>query len=97
MHGSAHLRDAADIRLVVNTTPRERRFLRWDGEFRWFLFRGSPLVDDPGRVVKWCGTNSDLEERKRAEDILRNSERSFLLIVDHIDGLVAIMTAKGKL
>ena len=46
----------------------EGRFRRFDGEFRWFLFRGSPLRDRSGKIAKWYGTNTDLEERKRAED-----------------------------
>ena len=49
----------------------EGRFRRFDGEFRWFLFRGSPLRDRSGKVAKWYGTNTDLEERKRAEDALK--------------------------
>jgi PAS domain S-box-containing protein len=52
----------------------EGRFRRFDGEFRWFLFRGSPLRDRSGKVAKWYGTNTDLEERKHAEDALRRSE-----------------------
>jgi PAS domain S-box-containing protein len=74
----------------------EGRFRRWDGEFRWFLFLGSPLLDGSGKVVKWYGTNIDLEDRKRAEDALRDSEQSFRLIVDGIDGLVAVMTSAGE-
>src|SRR6202166_3781274 len=56
----------------------EGRFRRFDGEFRWFLFRGSPLCDRSGKVAKGYGTNTDLEERKRAEDALRASEASLL-------------------
>src|ERR1700733_7162302 len=52
----------------------EGRFRCFNGEFRWFLFRGSPLRDQSGKVAKWYGTNTDLEERKRAEDALRKSE-----------------------
>jgi PAS domain S-box-containing protein len=52
----------------------EGRFRRFDGEFRWFLFRGSPLLDQSGKVAKWYGTNIDLEERKRAEEALQRSE-----------------------
>jgi PAS domain S-box-containing protein len=74
----------------------EGRFRRGDGEFRWFLFRGSPLLDGSGRVVRWYGTNTDLEDRKRVEDALRVSEQSFRLIVDGIAGLVAIMTSTGE-
>ena len=74
----------------------EGRLRRCDGEFRRFLFRGSPLRDESGKVVKWCGTNTDLEDRKRAEGALRASEQSFHLIVDGIPGLIAIMTAAGE-
>jgi PAS domain S-box-containing protein len=49
----------------------EGRLRRDDGEYRWFLFRGSPLLDGSGKVVRWYGTNTDLEDRKRAEDQLR--------------------------
>ena len=67
----------------------EGRFRRLDGEFRWFLFRGNPFLDESGKIVKWYGTNIDLEDRKRAEGALRDSEQSFRLIVDGIAGLVA--------
>ena len=41
------------------------RFRRFDGEYRWVVFRGNPLCDESGNV-KWYGTNTDLEDRKRA-------------------------------
>ena len=62
----------------------EGRFRRYDGEYRWFLFRGSPLLDASGKVVKWYGTNIDLEDRKRAECLLGG------------ENLVLEMTAKGN-
>jgi PAS domain S-box-containing protein len=34
-----------------------------DGEFRWFLFRGTPLRDASGQIVAWCGTNTDIDDR----------------------------------
>jgi PAS domain S-box-containing protein len=69
---------------------------RFDGEFRWFLFRASPLRNDSGKVVKWYGTNTDLEDRKRAEDALRSNEQSLRLIVDSIPGFVSTFNAAGK-
>jgi PAS domain S-box-containing protein len=69
----------------------EGRFRRWDGEFRWFLFRGSPLLGGSGKVVRRHGTNTDLEDLNRAEDPLRLSDQSFRLIVDRIAGLVAFL------
>jgi PAS domain S-box-containing protein len=52
----------------------EARLRRFDGEYRWFLFRATPSLDDNGKVVKWYGTNTDIEERKRAEQDLKRSE-----------------------
>jgi PAS domain S-box-containing protein len=52
----------------------EARMRRHDGEYRWFLFRPEPLRDGSGKVVRWYGTNTDIEDRKRAEDALRRSE-----------------------
>jgi len=50
------------------------RLLRKDGQYRWFLLRLNPLRDAEGRVAKWYGTATDIEERKQAEDSLRRSE-----------------------
>src|ERR1700712_5137160 len=74
----------------------EGRFRRSNGEFRWFLFCGSPLCDDAGKVVRWYGTNTDLEDRKRTDDELRSNEPSFRLLVDTIPGLVCTMSAGGE-
>src|SRR5712692_5175354 len=74
----------------------EGRLRRFDSEFRWFLFRASPLRDGSGKVVQWYGTNTDIEERKRAEDALRSSERSLGLIVDSIPGFVVTLNAAGE-
>ena len=50
-----------------------------------------------GTIVKWYGTNIDIEDRKRVEEALRESEQRFRLIVDGIAGLVAIMSPAGEL
>lgn len=52
----------------------EARLRRHDGQYRWFLFRAEPLRDDEGNIIKWYGTNTDIEERKQAEVALRHSE-----------------------
>jgi formate hydrogenlyase transcriptional activator len=74
----------------------EARFLGKDGRFRWFLFRWNPLRDEQGRVTRWYAAATDIEDRKRAEEVLRESERSVRLIVDGIAGLVAIMAPDGQ-
>jgi len=53
----------------------EARLRRSDGTFRWFLIRAVPLYDESGRVVKWYGQNTDIEDRKRAETLLAGEKR----------------------
>ena len=67
-------------RIAVETgTPYENieRVRRADGDYRWFLSRAQPLRDELGNIVKWYGTDTDIEEQKHAEDALRASEQRF--------------------
>ena len=58
----------------------EYRLRRADGVYRWFLARAEPICDDDGRVVRWFGTSTDIDDRKRAEDArLRESEERLRL------------------
>jgi PAS domain S-box-containing protein len=52
----------------------ETRVRRADGKYRWFLARHVPLRDQQGKILKWFGTLTDIEDRKRAEEALRRSE-----------------------
>jgi PAS domain S-box-containing protein len=74
----------------------EGRFRRFDGEFRWFLFRGSPLRDRSGKVARWYGTNTDIEERKRAEDALRKSEERWRCVFENSAIGVALSDLNGR-
>jgi PAS domain S-box-containing protein len=74
----------------------EGRLRRFDGAYRWFLFRANPLRDQSGKIVKWYGTSIDIEDRKRTEETLRASELSWRQIVDNIPGLVATTGAMGE-
>ena len=75
----------------------EARLRRFDGNFRWFLFRGSPQRDQSGRVVKWHGTNTDLEYRKHDKEALHASERDLRLIIDSIPGFVWTNADAGEI
>src|SRR5580658_9854714 len=59
----------------------EARLRRFDGVYRWFLFRATPSFDDKGKVAKWYGTNTDIDDRKKAEQALtiQNSRLHLLL------------------
>jgi PAS domain S-box-containing protein len=74
----------------------EGRFRSFDGEFRWFLFRASPLRDRSGKVAKWYGTNTDIEERKRAEDALRKSEERWRFVFENSAIGVALSDLNGR-
>ncbi|MER8692882.1 PAS domain-containing protein [Mesorhizobium opportunistum] len=74
----------------------EARMRRFDGEYRWFLFLGDTLRDEAGNIVRWYGTNVEIDDRKRAEQALAESERQSRLIVNTIPGLVAIFDEDGE-
>jgi formate hydrogenlyase transcriptional activator len=50
----------------------EMRGLDADGEYRWFLTRAVPLRDDTGAIIRWYGTLTDIDDRKRAEQELHH-------------------------
>ena len=50
----------------------EKRLLGKDGQFRWFLFRYNPVLNEAGDIVRWFTTATDVEDRKQAEDRVRN-------------------------
>jgi PAS domain S-box-containing protein len=52
----------------------ETRFRRADGEYRWFLARAAPLRDEVGNILTWYEVLTDIEDRKRAEERLRESQ-----------------------
>ena len=73
----------------------EARIRRFDSSYRWFLIRGNPLKDESSNILKWYGTCTDIEDRKRWEQIVRARELSWRQIVDNIPGLVATAGALG--
>ncbi|HEY0349150.1 MAG TPA: PAS domain-containing protein [Pyrinomonadaceae bacterium] len=52
----------------------EQRVLSNDGQYRWFLVRYKPLLDEQGRIVQWYVAAFDIEDRKRAQEEVRRSE-----------------------
>jgi PAS domain S-box-containing protein len=69
---------------VAKGTPyeQEERHRGANGQYRWFLARGVPLRDAEGRIVRWYGTNTDIEDRKQAEEELRRLSRELLRLQD---------------
>ncbi len=73
----------------------ETRIRRYDGVYRWFLIRVVPLLDELGNVVKWFGSNTDIEDRKRAEEKLRQDERELRQITDAIPHNIVVIRPDG--
>ena len=74
----------------------EVRLRRNDGEYRWFLIRTNSQRDESGNILKWYGTNTEIEDRRRAEQALLASEQAFRLMIDSVPGLVTTTTAEGE-
>jgi PAS domain S-box-containing protein len=66
------------------------------GGYRWFLSRAEPLRASDGTLLQWVGVNLDIEELMRAQEALRESERSARSAIDGIAGLVAVLAPNGE-
>ena len=84
---------------VASGEPRDMqaRIRRFDGVYRWFLCRANSITDDAGRIVKWCGINTDIEDRKRAEDALHEHQQRFELIVNSLPTRVVLFNPDGEM
>jgi PAS domain S-box-containing protein len=74
-HSALHPEDRVPVleywrSLLESGMPGEvrARLRRYDGVYRRFLFSAAPLTDQSGRVVKWCGSNTDIEETLKAQE-----------------------------
>jgi len=74
----------------------DQRVRRFDNIYRWFRTTAQPMRDHTGRVIRWYGVATDIEDWKRAEEGLRERELNLRLVVDSIPGLVCTMSAAGE-
>src|SRR5713101_3325957 len=74
----------------------EGRLRRFDGVYRWFLFRAEPLRDESGNIVNWYGTDTDIEDLKRAEAKLRQDEEELRRMTDAIAQIIVVLNPDGK-
>jgi formate hydrogenlyase transcriptional activator len=74
----------------------ETRIRRYDGEYRWFLIRVLPEFDAEGKVVRWYGSDTDIEDRKRAENKLVEDGRELRRITDAIPQTIVVLDPSGN-
>ncbi|BAY43952.1 PAS/PAC sensor hybrid histidine kinase [Scytonema sp. HK-05] len=65
-----------------NRVEVQYRLKRVDGVYRWHIVQALPLRDEGGTIVKWFGTCTDIDDQKRTEEALRQSEARLRLFVD---------------
>jgi formate hydrogenlyase transcriptional activator len=75
----------------------EGRLRRFDGVYRWFLFRAEPLRDESGNIVNWYGTDTDIDDLKQAQLKLRQDERELRQLIDFVPQHVLVLDAEGLL
>jgi PAS domain S-box-containing protein len=74
----------------------EARIQGASGEYRWFINRGVPLRDENGKILKWYGISTDIDDRKRAEALL-TGEKRILEMVAKGDSLAQILDSLCRL
>lgn len=66
----------------------EYRFRGADGRYRWFLGRALPQHDADGRVVRWYGTCTDIDDEKRATEAVRRNEERYRTLTEAVPHIV---------
>ena len=78
------------------TVEHELRCRRLDGTYHWFLYRGLPLRDDGGNIVKWYGTLMNIDALKETESALQTREHELLGIIDTIPSMLWSTSPAGE-
>ncbi len=74
----------------------EFRMRRQDGVYRWHRSHGYPMRDAAGRITRWFGTCTDVDDRRKAAEALRASEERFARFMQHLPGLAWIKDSQGR-
>jgi PAS domain S-box-containing protein len=75
----------------------EQRCRRKDGVYRWFHVRALAVRDTEGGIIRWYTLFTDIDERKQAEEALRQDERELRQLIDFLPQLVMVLAADGNL
>ena len=71
-----------------------------DGEYRWFLSRAEPIRDEAGKIVRWFGTNTDIEEQRRSEELrellLNEMDHRIKNLFAIVGGIVTLSARSAK-
>jgi|GEM_PF-980966 len=76
---------AADTGGILQTAIRIRR---QDGVYRWFDTRSVAVRDNEGRVIKWLGSNTDIDNERRTLEALREQQERFTTLAATVPGVI---------
>jgi PAS domain S-box-containing protein len=104
LHKYIHPQDQPQVLAVIDAAIHnkrifelEHRVLRVDGSLGWTFSRAVPILDAADAIVEWFGTASDITERKRAEQQLRESEARLQAVLDGSPDPVFLKDREGRL
>jgi len=92
-HAIAVWKEAIETGQPYDVKERLRRF---DGVYRWFGVRGFPLRDPDGRILNWCVLLTDIDDRERAEEALRQSEQRWRTAFDNSAISIMMRNLEGR-
>ena len=99
-----HAQDTSDFREKWRAALRqgasleaEARMRRADGSYHWFLIRAVPLRDAKGGIIRWYGTNVDIEDLKRAQDEVRKQTSRLDELFEQAPEAVAVLTTDDRI
>jgi formate hydrogenlyase transcriptional activator len=84
-----------DVLAAQEPLQKEARLRGFDGEYRWFLFCAVPVRNEFGEVVRWYGSNTNIEDLKRSEAQLQRDELERRRIIDAIPQAVVVLAPDG--
>src|SRR6516225_6359903 len=73
----------------------EMRLLHKSGQYRWYLMQFNALKDESCQIIRWYFTATDIDDRKCAEDRLRQSEEELRAITDSIRQFIVVLAPDG--
>jgi len=74
----------------------EMRALFKSGQYRWQIVQYDPLKDERGQTIRWYVTGTDIDERKRSEQKLRESEENLRTLIDAVRQYITVLALDGK-
>jgi PAS domain S-box-containing protein len=96
-HDAELVRERAQAHIAGETLQYEveHRMLHKAGGIRWFLGRGNVVIDADGRALRMVGTNTDITERKQAEDAIRQRDQLLQAMFHSLSSQVVVLNDSG--